>query len=243
MRPNLTIFENPAALADRVSDRLIEQISKSSGRRFDLAISGGSTPNFLFSALASKYPDSVLWQKTHFWWVDERMVPSDDPESNFGTVQKLLFSKIEIPKENIHYIHGDANPLQESENYSILIQQNLSSLDGWPEFDLILLGMGEDGHTASIFPDQIGLMHSDRICEVAHHPVTNQARITLTGKVVNNAAKIWFLVTGSGKAERLAEIIGRTKNAPQLPASYIDPVHGELCWFLDEPASSSLSQP
>ena len=243
MRPNLTIFENPAALADRVSDRLMEQISKSSGRRFDLAISGGSTPNFLFSALASKYPDSVLWQKTHFWWVDERMVPSDDPESNFGTVQKLLISKIDIPENNIHHIHGQADPKRESDYYADQIQQEVPSENGSPLFDLILLGMGEDGHTASIFPEQIELMNSDRICEVAHHPVTNQARITLTGRVINNAAGVWFLVTGVGKAKRVAEIIHRTKNAPQLPASYIDPVHGELCWFLDEPASSSLSQP
>ncbi len=243
MERDLQIFKNPELLSDHVSDHLMNCIACSTESTFHLAISGGSTPNLFFSALASKYPDSALWQKTHFWWVDERMVPSNDPESNFGTVQKLLFSKIEIPKENIHYIHGDANPLQESEKYSILIQQNLSSLDGWPEFDLILLGMGEDGHTASIFPDQIGLMHSDRICEVAHHPVTNQARITLTGRVINNAAGVWFLLTGVGKAKRMAEIIHRTENASQLPASYIDPIHGELCWFLDEPASGSLSQP
>lgn len=242
MKDNLIIYHDPTELADQISDRLMELISKSTGSRFNLAISGGATPNLLFSALASKYSDSVLWQKTHFWWVDERMVPAIDPESNFGTVVQLLFSKIEIPEKNIHYIHGDANPTRESEFYAGKIKQELPAKNGWPMFDLILLGMGGDGHTASIFPDQIGLMRSDQICEIAHHPVTNQTRITLTGRVIDNAALVWFLVTGAEKTKRLAEIICKKENTTGFPAAWIDPVHGELSWILDESAASLLSQ-
>jgi 6-phosphogluconolactonase len=240
MNHNITIFKDPQELADRAGDWLMDQIAKSTGSRFDLAISGGSTPSLLFSALASKYADSVLWQKTHFWWVDERMVAPGDPESNFGTAQKLLLSKIALPEKNIHRIIGEADPLQEVENYSQQIHKELLMVNGWPKFDLILLGMGDDGHTASIFPNQTELMISGRICEIAYHPVTNQVRITLTGRVINNAATICFLVTGAGKAGRLSEIFSGDENSKRLPAALIQPVKGELVWYLDQQAAKLL---
>jgi 6-phosphogluconolactonase len=241
MNQNITVFKNPKELADQVSSWLMDQIAKSTGSRFDLAISGGSTPNLLFSALASKYADSSLWQKTHFWWVDERMVAPDDPESNFGTAQKILFSKIVLPEKNIHRIKGESDPLQEAENYSQKIIEALKIVNGWPAFDLILLGMGDDGHTASIFPNQTELLISDRLCEMAYHPVTNQVRITLTGRVIDNAALICFVVTGTGKAERLSEIFSNAENSKQLPAARIKPVNGELLWYLDKQAAGFLS--
>ena len=237
----MTVFKDPQDLADHVSDWLMDQIAKSTGSRFDLAISGGSTPNLLFSVLASKYAESSLWQKTHFWWVDERMVAPLDPESNFGTAQKLLFSRIALPEKNIHRIKGESDPLQEAENYSQKIVEAVKMVKGWPAFDLILLGMGDDGHTASIFPNQTELLLSDRLCEMAYHPVTNQVRITLTGSVINNAVLICFVVTGAGKAERLSEIFSKEKNSEQLPAAQIKPVNGELVWFLDEQAAGFLS--
>jgi len=240
MRGILRIYKDPEVLALHVADQLMELIAQSHGEKFNMAISGGSTPNLLFSTLAKKYADSVLWEKTHFWWVDERMVPARDPESNFGTAQKLLFSLIEIPEDNIHIIHGEENPQQESENYARQIQEELPVNEGWPLFDLILLGMGEDGHTASIFPDHIELMQSTQVCEVAHHPLTNQARISLTGIVLNNATRVWFLVTGAEKAGRLAEINSGSEKSSLYPASCINPVHGELSWFLDKQAARLL---
>ncbi|MEI6276394.1 MAG: 6-phosphogluconolactonase [Prolixibacteraceae bacterium] len=241
MKRDLQIFSQPELLAGHVGDLLMNRIACSLSDRFHLALSGGSTPNLLFSALSSKYADSALWQKTHFWWVDERMVPSQDPESNFGMAQKLLFSKIAIPGNNIHPIHGEVDPLEESGNYASTIRQALPVIDEFPVFDLILLGMGEDGHTASIFPNHPELLYSDRICEVAHHPVTNQPRITLTGRVINNADAVWFLVTGTGKAERLAEVFSRSEISGKLPSAHIHPVHGEMSWFVDEPASRLIS--
>lgn len=241
MNQYITVFNDPQKLADHVSGWIMDQIAKSTGSRFDLAISGGSTPKLLFSALASKYADSSLWQKTHFWWTDERMVAPFDPESNFGTAQKLLFSKIALPEKNIHRIKGESDPLQEAENYSQKIIEALKIVNGWPAFDLILLGMGDDGHTASIFPNQTELLISDRLCEMAYHPVTNQVRITLTGSVINNAALICFVVTGAGKAERLSEIFSKDENSKQLPAALIKPVNSELVWFLDKDAAGFLS--
>lgn len=241
MNQNITVFKDPQELADQVSDWLMDQIAKSTGSRFDLVISGGSTPKMLFSELASKYADSILWQKTHFWWTDERMVAPFDPESNFGTAQKLLFSKIDIPEKNIHRIKGESDPLQEVENYSQNIIETLTIVNGWPAFDLIFLGMGDDGHTASIFPNQTELLVSNRLCEIAYHPVTNQIRITLTGGVINHASLICFVVTGAGKAERLSGIFSNDENSKQLPAALIKPVNGELVWFLDKQAAGYLS--
>lgn len=237
MKNNVHISKSPEELASQFADQLMEWVDKYSGKAFHVAISGGKTPDLLFSALAEKYADSPLWQKVHFWWVDERMVPSTDPESNFGNAQKLLFSHILISEENIHRIKGENDPEAEALSYSTQIHENLSQLNNWPVFDLILLGMGDDGHTASIFPNQMELFESDRICEVATHPLTGQKRITLTGSVINNAAKVCFLVTGSGKARRLSEIWGTQKMTNVLPAAHIQPTSGDLAWYIDESVS------
>lgn len=240
MTINLKIFKQPEALANDVSELLMNIIGQPSSCPFHLAISGGSTPNLLFSTLAAKYADSELWQKTHFWWVDERMVSPGDPESNFGKAHQLLFSKITIPGKNIHRILGENDPAMEAEDYAQQIKAGLTMKDGLPSFDLILLGMGEDGHTASIFPDRLELLLSDHLCVVAYHPVSFQKRITLTGKVINNAQKIFILVTGASKAERLSEILMKGEKGKLLPASHIQPVSGELYWYTDESAAQQL---
>ena len=195
----------------------------------------------MFSALAEKFAESPLWQKVHFWWVDERMVPPDHPESNFGVANKLLFSQISIPEGNIHRMKGENDPETEARSYSIQIQERLEPKNGWPVFDLILLGMGDDGHTASIFPDQMELLQSEAICAVAVHPESGQKRVTLTGKVLNNASRICFLVTGKTKAGRLAEITGKTKDGRKLPAFHVSNANENTQWFLDHDAASKIS--
>ncbi len=238
MRGELIVYKSPEILADKVSDLLMEAVAQSTTEQYHLAISGGSTPNILFTALAKKYPQSALWQKTHFWWVDERMVLPENPESNFGVARKLLFSQIDIPEKNVHPIRGEEDPFQECGRYARQIKDALTLKDGWPYFDLIFLGLGEDGHTASIFPNQLQRIGSDEICEVAQHPVSGQYRITLTAKLINHAATIGFLVTGSNKSERLSEIWSNDKKATQLPASFIHPENGKLYWLTDEQAAT-----
>ncbi len=235
-KTDLHIFKNPEELADKFADQLMNCVETRSGNTFHLAISGGKTPNLLFSVLASKYADSPLWQKVHFWWVDERMVPPDHPESNFGMANRLLFSKIAIPEENIHRIKGENNPEVEALSYSTQIQKNVPQKNGWPVFDLILLGMGDDGHTASIFPNQMNLLESDQICEVATHPVSGQKRVTLTGKAINTANRIYFLITGKEKANRLKEIVNLSPEADLLPASHIK----NAIWYVDLAATQLI---
>lgn len=240
MIPNLHIFESPEELAEQLADELINLFGQHKSGAFHLAISGGKTPNLLFTALAEKYAQSPVWENVHFWWVDERMVPANHPESNYGTAHQLLFSRIIIPDENIHRIKGENNPEAEALSYSGQIQKKVSIKNGWPAFDLILLGMGDDGHTASIFPDQMHLFETNRICEVAVHPQSRQKRVTLTGKSINSALRVWFVVTGENKAERLKEISMNQESAKSLPATQIQPKEGELRWYVDKAAIQKI---
>jgi len=225
--------ETPEYLANVFALQLISWVNETLEDTFHFALSGGKTPTLLFSLLAGKYQNEVPWQKIHFWWGDERMVPTDDPESNFGVVDKLLFSKIDLSNNQIHRIKGEANPVEEAKRYGIEIQSLVPINKDWPEFDLIMLGLGDDGHTASIFPSQMQLMESDKITGIAFHPITGQPRITLTGKVLNNAKKVAFLVSGESKGRIFDEIIHNTINSSVYPASHIHPI-GELHWFVDE---------
>ncbi len=207
-----------------------------------LALSGGSTPRMLFRLWATQYRDSIDWKKIHFFWGDERCVPPDDEESNFKMANGLFLSQIDIPAENIHRIRGEAAPEAEARRYAEDILRNVFSRNGLPSFDMILLGMGDDGHTASIFPQQMELLYSEAICGLATHPQSGQQRVTLTGKVINNASEVAFLVSGQEKAGKLEEIIKGKPGSEKYPAAHIEPTEGELHWFVDEAAAERLKQ-
>lgn len=204
-----------------------------------MALSGGSTPKLLFSVLAEEYADKTDWSKVHFFWGDERCVAPDDSESNYGAANKLFLSPIGIPESNIHRVLGESEPSDESERYSQEITKHLEDRDGVPVFDILMLGMGSDGHTASIFPHEIELLSSEKICEVATHPESGQKRITLTGKVLNAASNVFLLITGKGKASVLAEIINRKGAFETYPTSFINPPNG-CNFFIDDSAGSML---
>jgi 6-phosphogluconolactonase len=209
----------------------------SSGKKpFTVALSGGSTPKILFQHLAENYRDAIDWRHVHFFWGDERCVPPDDEDSNFKMTDETLFQHIGIPKENIHRIRGEAEPAAETERYAAEIQQFVKTENGWPRFDLVILGIGGDGHTASIFPDRMELLTSDKICAVATHPESGQQRISLTGRVIGNARKVAFLVTGAGKKSVVEEIRERTGDWETYPASHVRAAE-DLYWFLDEKAA------
>ena len=233
MNPLIHTCKTPEDLADAFAKQLIKWISDSGGDSFHLALSGGTTPSLLFSLLANKYKTGLPWHKIHFWWGDERMVPPSDPESNFGVVNELLFTKIGLLAEQIHRINGELDPTDESLGYATKMKTLIPVLNGTPKFDLIMLGLGDDGHTASIFPGQMQLMESNKTTAIAIHPSSGQLRITLTGKVLNNAKKVAFLVAGASKSKIFNEIISGSENSQQFPAAHIHPA-GELHWFIDE---------
>jgi len=206
-----------------------------------IALSGGTTPQIMFEIIAKEYYTSLAWEKLHFFWVDERCVPIDDAENNFGNANRILFSKVVIPRENLHPIHGGDDPLNEVVRYTGEILANVPCANNFPVFDLILLGMGNDGHTASIFPGQIGLFDTTAICSISQHPETHQKRVTLTGKVINNAGEIVFLVTGSNKADKVKSIIHSETEALLYPANKIKPLNGALSWYLDKEAATHMA--
>lgn len=201
--------------------------------RVNIALSGGSTPKLLFQILASEYAQKIDWEHLHFFWGDERCVPPDHMESNFKMTKDLLLDPLGIPENQIHRIKGEKPPQKEAKRYSEEIRQHLIYQTGWPVFDLVILGIGPDGHTASIFPSQLELLNSEKICEVGTHPESGQKRVTITGKVINNAHQVAVLATGASKAKRIQEIFNRQDNWKQYPAAHIAPVHGQLIWYLD----------
>ncbi|MDP4292329.1 MAG: 6-phosphogluconolactonase [Bacteroidota bacterium] len=228
-------------LAEFVTGLLIEKINQAqAGQSITVALSGGSTPGKIFESVSLNDTGLVDWNKIKFFWGDERCVPPDDPDSNYLMARQCLFEQLNIPGGNIFRIQGEEEPEKEAVRYSRIISENVRVEDHLPRFDLILLGLGEDGHTASIFPDNTEMFNSTRFCEVATHPKSGQQRITLTGPVINNAKDIVFIVTGSAKSRIVAEIIHDNGKAG-FPASLVKPVKGKLTWLLDEEAAKLLS--
>lgn len=235
------IFPKPKKVARKVAREIKKLILESNRKNFHIALSGGNTPKKLFKALVKKHHDSIPWERVHFWWGDERCVSPESEESNFKMANENLFQKIPVPAKNIHRIHGEDLPEAEAKRYSGELMMQLEKKGNVPVFDLILLGLGDDGHTASIFPGQLELFQTDKLCAAAEHPDTGQKRITLTGKVINRASNIFFMVTGENKAKRISEIMNNEEVAKNHPAWYVDPSQGSLTWFIDEPASSQIS--
>ncbi|MEQ8581603.1 MAG: 6-phosphogluconolactonase [Marinoscillum sp.] len=234
MKERKEVFATAKETAEAFGDYLMKEAGEKSV--FHCALSGGSTPKMLFDYLAVKYKDSPLWRGIHFYWGDERCVSPEDAESNFKMTKERLLDHIPIPQENIHRVLGEKEPEKEAERYGQELLEHLPTHKGLPVFDLIILGMGEDGHTASIFPHQMELMSSEEVCRVAVHPDSGQRRVTLTGPVINAAHEVVFLVTGAGKKDKVSEIFNKTGGWESYPAAHISPEQGNLVWFLDEAA-------
>lgn len=232
----IIVSENIEELSENFAHILME-ILRNKKSPINIALSGGSTPKSVFDFLSKNFRDKIDWSNINFFWGDERCVPSDHPDSNYFMTFEHLFSKIDVPVKNIFKIDGDNNPEDEAIRYSELIFKNVDKINNIPSFDLAMLGLGEDGHTASIFPNSINLINDKRICAVSQHPALCQKRITLTGTVINNSQKIVFLITGKNKNDMVDKIINKKSGFEKLPASYINPTNGELIWLLDKEAA------
>lgn len=210
--------------------------------RFAVAISGGSTPRRLYALLgAEPYRDRVDWQHVHFFWADERCVPKEDEESNFKTAFDTLLWKVSISDGNIHRIRGEEDPDKAAGDYEEEIKM-FFGISGSPMFDLIILGMGEDGHTASLFPGSKALQETIRIAVPVYLEKPNRNRITLTVPVLNNAAQVLFLVAGDSKVKAVSEVLGDGEERKRYPAGLISPVHGSVTWLIDRKAAGGLKR-
>ncbi len=212
-------------------------------RRFAVAISGGSTPRRLYALLGSDaYRREVDWQGVHFFWADERCVPKDDEASNFRMAFDALLSKIGLPQKNIHRIKGEEAPEKAARDYEEEIRSFFGGSER-PGFDLIILGMGEDGHTASLFPGSKSLEEAVRLAIPVYLEESRKNRITLTLPVLNNADEILFLVAGPSKAVVLPEVLGGGEKKKGFPAGMIRPARGNMTWLIDQEAAGKLNTP
>lgn len=242
MKASVRKFRSLAVLAETLAEEIVQRITHSatSERNYSIAFSGGSTPELLYSLLGNEFSKEIPWQFVQLFWGDERCVPPKSEESNYRLVHKLILSRVDVPHKNIHRIMGEDDPHAEAVRYSVELG-SLPQRDGLPVFDLQIMGMGEDGHTASIFPDNLSLFSADELCAVTVHPVSGQKRITLTGPVLNNSESVVFIVTGKSKADIAGKIINRESDFRIYPAGNIEPVYGSLDWYLDDDAAALIN--
>lgn len=241
----IRVFPGPADIARAARDEFLRRAADAIGRngRFNVALSGGSTPKRLFRELAEvdRSGEPIRWRSIHLFWGDERPVLPDHPDSNFGTARELLLSRIAIPAENVHRIRAELGPGEAAAAYERELRDSFGiGADETPRFDLILLGMGKDGHTASLFPGTGALRETGRLVVANRVGSHRTVRITMTYPVLNGADCVLFLVAGADKAERLREILEGDARPEELPAQAVRPATGELLWFVDAAAATRL---
>ena len=227
--------------ADEVLHAAAEAIEQRG--RFTIALSGGSTPKSLYTLIAANAVSSVPWEKWFFFWGDERHVPPEDAESNYRMAQESLLSKISVPPANVFRIPAE-NP--DAEAAAAAYEQTLRTFfevkpGAWPRFDVILLGMGPDGHTASLFPETAALEEKSRWVVANWVEKFKTNRITLTLPVLNAARRAMFLVSGIDKAAILHEVLEGKAPGEKYPSKLVRPSEGKLIWFVDRAAASELS--
>jgi 6-phosphogluconolactonase len=205
--------------------------------RFTLALSGGSTPRALYSRLAEPAQATRMdWGRVHLFWGDERCVPPTDGSSNYRMAEEALLSKVPIPPANVHRIRGEDEPRAAATGYEALLRSWFAGTT----FDLVLLGMGSNGHTASLFPGLTALGEAERWVVAELVPEVGMWRVTLTAPAINAAARVLFLVTGRDKAATLREVLSGPRDPRRLPAQLISPSPGRLTWLVDEAAAAEL---
>jgi|SRR5262245_3720831 len=245
--PDIRIQRDSQAAAEAAAEFVLElgkQAVRANGR-FLVALSGGTTPEILYRTLASPaFADRLDWPKTIFFFSDERGVPPNDPRSNYALADKTLFTPLKITPSQVYRMAGEASDLQaaasEYEQQLRIVTKTLPLAQ--PSLDLILLGLGEDGHTASLFPGASILQDLQGVIAETQSPKDPTRRLTMTLAAINSASVILFLVTGAGKAGVVRAILdSKTEAERQLPASLVSPEEGRLIWFLDRAAAGELS--
>jgi 6-phosphogluconolactonase len=246
------IYPDAASLARAVAERFAELASRTIAARgrFLVALAGGSTPRQAYSLLASdELASRIDWPRVHLFWGDERCVPPDHPDSNYRMVREVLLDRVPLPDGNVHRIRGELPPEHSASEYERELRAFGSHEpgasgggDGLPKLDLVLLGMGEDGHTASLFPGTPAVDERTRLVLAQHVTSVGAWRVTLTPPVINAAGDIAVLVSGSGKAERLRQALAAPTRPQELPVQAVQPSSGRLVWMVDAAAAALLAR-
>jgi 6-phosphogluconolactonase len=241
---DIRILSTPQALFEAAADDFVQaaKTAVAASGRFTVALSGGSTPKGLFQVLSTKDHDLLPWDRMFFFFGDERHVPPDSPESNYRMAKENLFSKVPVPEVNIYRIKAeDEDANRAAAEYEKTLREFFGLPEGQvPRFDLILLGMGPDGHTASLFPETSALHETAKLVVSNWVPKFTSYRITFTTTLLNAAGQVNFLVAGADKAAALKAVLESNESADLYPSKRIHPVNGKLEWLVDEAAAQQL---
>ena len=242
MKLDIRIFKDSEKLSQHAANIFTAQAAQAINerKRFLVVLNGGSTPTRLFQLLATEYREKIEWAKVHTFWGDERCVPPDDAGSSYGQARDMFLNHVPIPDSNIHRVNTSLSPAEAASDYAFILSQFSNSPLPVSRFDLIYLGMGEDGHTASLFPGSPVNVTELTLPVTAHYQDRPANRVTMTQLVFNQARMIVFMATGEKKAVTLAEVLSDRYNPELYPAQRIDPKNGELIWLVDEDAASKL---
>lgn len=236
------VFDDAESVARAATEEFVRLSREAVEERgaFSVALSGGTTPRRVYELLASgEYNARVEWPKAHVFFGDERTVPPDHSESNYRMAREALLSRVNIPPENVHRIEGVGDAAANASNYESVMRGFFGDVE-WPRFDLIWLGMGDDGHTASLFPETSALEETRAWAAANWVEKLGAWRITLTAPAINAARRVVFLVTGESKAERLNEVLNGAHDPTRLPSQMIRPRGGLLEWYVDRAAAAKL---
>jgi 6-phosphogluconolactonase len=240
------VYPDAATMAQASAQLFAERVEHAVAQRgiARVALSGGSTPQATFKLLAEDagpFRNTIPWDKLQLFWVDERCVPPDNPESNYGVCRDLLLSKVGIPETNVFRMEGELDPEEAASRYESTLRNTLK-LEGAeaPAFDLVVLGMGPDGHTASLFPHTDALNELGRLVVANHVPQKDTWRITLTWPVINQGREVAFEMDGAGKTDMLEKVFLGPRDPDSLPSQLIRPASGKLLLLLDKAAAAKL---
>jgi 6-phosphogluconolactonase len=244
------VLADPAAVCREAARRFLSLADKAARLRgrFTAALSGGSTPRALYELLASPETSSLgppaAWDRVHVFWGDERYVPPDHPDSNYRMAREALLSRVPIPPDQVHPIPtGPADPAEAAAAYEATLRSALGVPDGWPRFDLVLLGLGPDAHTASLFPGSAALHDAEHLVAANWVKQFLAYRITLTYPVINHAACVLFLVCGGEKTAALRAVWHGPRDLERFPAQGVLPDGGQLVWLVDRAALDGVPVP
>jgi 6-phosphogluconolactonase len=236
----VTVLPDAAALAAAAADHIVDVLRAALEQRdvADIALAGGSTPRAINALLAAApRRDAVAWGRVVFWFGDERCVPPDDDQSNYKMNRETLLDPLGIRPANVHRMRGEDDPSASAADYGMVLRREVGQV---PRFDLILLGMGPDGHTASLFPGTTAAISADKLCIAHYVPKLDTWRMTLTPQAINAARNVAITAGGAEKADALREVLEGPKQTDVYPAQLIHPTNGELRWLVDAAAASKL---
>jgi len=250
-RPDVEVLPNAAALADAAAEQIAGAAARAidASGRFVIALSGGSTPRRTYERLAQEpYLSRIQWNSVHVIWGDERCVPPGDPDSNYRMAHDALLEHVPVPAANIYRIHGEDDPVEAAASYEKMLRALLRTANGAPSstagrcIDLAILGLGDNGHTASLFPESAAAREAERWVMAESVDASPSWRITLTAPVLNAATELLFIVSGNQKANVLSRVLDGPRIPQQLPAQLIVPTHGRSHWLVDSAAATELAK-